>query len=404
LNLFKTYFSEFDHTDARGVLRPVPAGYYSDVGAFERGDGTIPPLPPSSGIISYVRMSGIPNTMTKIGQTCSLTALVYYQNGSSSYTESVVWNSSNPSVAFIDQYGNLVSLAQGKTTISVTTERLDANNRHASDSANLQVSEEWSYTNVHPDVWKKLGNFNSEIERYAEQLHFVDSDPAEINGASFASSFKSVYGVSASQVSELRNANAIDFASKSSYTGNKWASIKPSISVSLSALSAGALLPLEFTYSLSWSEVSEVMGRQVTEIGNVTELFGYVKLLFESANGTMSPVVDADGEFGIDAARALSSGALAISNGNKGLTLTLKIWAADVQPASDGRPRLIDRRLVVADGASDGTVSGSMWLLRRTGKDDKTGSGGGGGCNAGGGFASVALTLGAVWIARRRAR
>jgi predicted outer membrane repeat protein len=401
LNLFLSYFSG-SHTDARGVQRPIPTGGNSDVGAFESGDGTIAPPPPSSGIISYVRMSGIPNTMTKIGQTCSLTAVVYYQNGSSSSTEAVVWDSSNPNVAAIDQYGNLVSLMQGKTTISVTTERLDANNQHASDSADLEVSEEWSYTNIHPDVWKKLGHFNSEIEQYAEQLHFVDSDPLEIQDASFADAFKSVYGVSASQVSALLDVSAVSFASKSSYTANNWASAKPSISVSLSALSAGSLLPLEFAYSLSWDEVSKVMGRQVTKVGSVTELFGYFKLLFESAGGTTSPVVDSDGEFGIDAARALSSGALAISNGNKGLTLTLKVWVADAQPASDGKPRLIDDRLVVADGVADGTVAGSMWLLQRTGKGGETESSGGGGCNAGIELASLPLLLGFAWLTRRR--
>jgi hypothetical protein len=347
-----------------------------------------------------MKMSGIPNTMVKIGQTCSLTAVVYYQNGSSSSTEGVVWNSSNPNVAAIDSYGNLVSLMQGKTTISVTTERLDANNQHASDSADLQVSEEWSYTNVHADVWKKLGLFNSKMEQYAEQLHFVDSDPLEIQSASFADDFKSAYGVSASQVSEFPSANAIDFASKSSYAANNWTSAKPSISVSLSALSAGSLLPLKFAYSLSWDELSEVMGREVTKVGSVAELFGYFKLLFESEGGTMSPVVDSDGDFGISAARALSSGALTVSNGNKGVTLTLEVFLADAQSASDGKPKLIDGRLVVADGVADGTAAGSMWLLQRTGKSAEPGEGGG--CDSG--FVSLALAPAILWFAKRRFR
>ncbi|MDR2180618.1 MAG: Ig-like domain-containing protein [Synergistaceae bacterium] len=402
LNLFKSYFAGFPHTDERGVSRPVPTGGNSDVGAFERGDGTVPPIPPSTGVISYVRMSGIPNTMTKIGQTCSLTAVVYYQNGSSSTTEAVVWGSSSPGVASIDQFGNLVSLMQGKTTISVTTERLDANSQHASDSAELEVSEEWSYTNIHPDVWKKLGLFNSEIEQYAEQLHFVDADPSEVEEDEFAKGFKSVYGVSASQVSELRNASAVTFSSKSSYAANNWASAKPSIAISLSALSVGSLLPLEFTYSLSWSEVSKILGREVTKIGSATELFGSFKLLFESAGGTLSPVVDADGEFGISAAQAMSSGALSMNNGNNGLTLTLRVLLGDVQSASDGKPKLIDKRLVVADGAADGTAAGAMWLLQRTGKGGETVSGesGGGGCSAGSGLASLALAI--AWIVKER--
>ncbi|MDR1621140.1 MAG: Ig-like domain-containing protein, partial [Synergistaceae bacterium] len=401
---FSSYFAGTPHIDERGVQRPVPVGGDSDVGAFERGDGTVPPIPPSSGVISYVRMSGIPNTMTKIGQTCSLTALVYYRNGSSSSAEAVVWSSSNPSVAAIDQYGNLVSLSQGKTTISVTTERLDADNQHVSDSADLNVSEEWSYTNVHADVWKKLGLFNREMEQYAEQLHFVDSDPLEVEGASFADGFKNAYGVSASQVSEFLDANAIRFSSKNSASADNWASVKPSISVSLSSPPKGSLLPLKFTYGLSWDEVSTVLDREVTKVDSVTELFGHFKLLFENAAGGMSPIVDADGEYGIAASQAFSSGALSVSNGNNGLTLTLEILLADVQSAADGKPKLIDKRLVVADSVADGTEAGSVWLFKRTGKDGGSGGsgeGGGGGCDAGNGLLSLALALGAVRLSKR---
>jgi predicted outer membrane repeat protein len=388
LNLFNSYFAGIAHTDARGAQRPIPSGGNSDVGAFERGDGIIP-SPPTGNVISYVRMSSIPNTMVKVGQTCSLTALVYFQNGSSSSAEAVVWNSSNPNVAAIDQYGNLVSLMQGKTTISVTTDRLDANNQHAADSADLTVSEEWSYTNVHPDVWRKLGAFNDGIREYTEQLYLVDADPEGVKKASFADAFKKLYGVSASQVSEFSNANAIAFNSKSSYTASNWASVKPSISVSLSSLPAGSLLPLKFSYGLTWDELSEILGREVTKVDNVTDLFGRLKLIFENANGIMSPVVDGDGEFGIAASQALSSGVLTISNGNNGLALTLEILLADTKTVADGKPQAIDKRLVVADAVADGTAVGSMWLLKRTGNGGgggSTGEGGGGGCNAGFGF------------------
>ena len=408
--LFKKYFTgnNYPYTDARGLPRPNPTNGNCDVGAYESEDGSVPSTDPPGGSIAYVSMSGIPNTMIKIGQTCSLTALVYYRNGSSSSNEAVTWSSSNPSVAAIDPYGNLVSLMRGKTTISVTTERVDANNRRATDSAELEVSEEWSYTNVHADVWKKLGLFNNQMQQHGEQLHLVDADPLEIQNTPFATDFKSAYGVSASQVSEFLNANAINFNSKSSYAANNWASAKPSISVSMSGLSTGSVLPLEFTYSLSWSEVREVMG-EVTEIGagNVTELFRHFKLLFESADGTALPLVDADGEFGISATQARSSGVLAISNGNNGVTLKLKILLADVQ-AADDNPQLIDDQLVVADGVADKTAAGSLWLLRRTDKGGNNGGNaesGGGGCNTGGGFVQGALwALWGIRSLKRRSR
>jgi hypothetical protein len=220
-----------------------------------------------------------------------------------------------------------------------------------------------------------------------------------VNSASFSGAFSGAYGLSPSQVSEFLNAGAINFESKNSYSASNWASAKPSIAVSLRSLPAGggSLLPLEFTYSLSWSELSEILGRETAKVDDVAGLFGYLKLLFESGEGTYSPVVDADGEYGIAAGQALSSGALTFSSGNNGLTLTLQMWLGDVKAASDGKPRLIDGRLVMADGVADGTVAGSMWLLKRTGGSGggvSSGSGGGG-CDAG--FGLLALALGLTW-------
>jgi hypothetical protein len=398
----------------------VPTGGYSDVGAFERGDGVIPPCPPSGNIIAYVKMSGIPNTMVKIGQTCSLTALVYYQNGISSGAEAVTWSSSNPRVASIDPYGNLVSLSQGTTRISVSTDQLDADNRHAEDFADLTVSEEWSYTNIHPDVWRRLESFNEGMQQYAEQIYFLDEDPEKVNKASVAGAFKSAYGVTAFQVSEFLSTGAVSFTSKPSYSGNNWSSVKPSIVVSVGVPSGGgALVPLKFTYSLSWDEVNAALGskaaraKDVTRIEDVTQLFGSFKLVFEGADGTMIPVVDGDGEFGLAARTALSSGALGLVNGNNGLTLSLTTLLGDVKSTGDGKPRLIDGRLVVADGAADGTAKGSLWLLKRdgstgTGNNDGESGGGGGGCDAGTGSLSLGLswvlflTLGTTWVLKKR--
>jgi hypothetical protein len=299
----------------------------------------------------------------------------------------------------------LVSLMQGTTTISVETKRLDANNQHAVDSAELIVSEEFSYTNIHPDVWRKLGLFNETLRPYAERLYFLDEDPAEVESASFSGVFTETYGVTAQQVSDLTNASAVNFNSKSSYSGSNWASAKPSISISLGSLASlgGALLPLEFTYNLSWSELGEIMGREVTRVDNPTELFGSIKLVFENAAGKTAPLVDGDGEFGIAVSQAISNKALVLTNGNNGLTLTLKALLGDVKVAADEKPQMIDGRLVVADGIADGTAAGSLWLLNRTGGGGggSESDSGGGGCNAGAGIAVFALLLWSLRSFRR---
>jgi hypothetical protein len=340
-------------------------------------------------------MSEIPNSMVKVGQTCSLTALVYYRDGTFSGSEPVVWASSRPSVARVDQYGNLVSLAEGTTAVSVTTVGRDANNQTVTDSHELIVSEEWSDydNNIHPDVWRRLGIFNDSIQNYAEQLTFLDFDSDVMKKDPFASSFKSAYGVDPVQVTEI--SSGVEFSSNSSYSGSGGTPLnnKPSISVTLSGASptsGGAVLPLRVVYGLNWDEVSGILGREVTKIDDPRELFGKMKLAFTDKNGKESVLVD-NGREGIDA----SSKALALKSGNNGLSLTFDIFLSDALPASDGKPRLIGGNyLTAADGAADGSISGSLSLLKTAGGNDSSSeSGGGGGCDAGFGILAIVAAL-----------
>jgi len=243
------------------------------------------------------------------------------------------------------------------------------------------------------------------MQVHNEQLYFMDSDPAGVNTSSFDGAFRGAWGVSATQITDFQSVSGVNFDSKSSYTANNWASAKPSISVSISPVGGGALVPLEFTYSMTWDEIGKIMGRTVTKIDNVTELFNYLKLLFENVGGVMTPVVDADGEYGIAASQAQTGGALSITNGNNGLSMVLKIYVANVKQATDGKPRLIDGRLVVADGVEDGAVAGSVWLLKRTGGSGGVGSGGGGGggCDAlNAGAILVVLVMVLFGVTKRR--
>ncbi|MDR1621757.1 MAG: Ig-like domain-containing protein [Synergistaceae bacterium] len=419
-SLFSTYFASSTslHIDERGKERPK--GNNSDVGAYESesgggGSGGIDPDDPNT--IAGIEMSGIPNTMVRIGQTCSLTALVTYQNGETSGSEPVTWASSNPSVAAIDQYGNLVSLRLGTTTISVTTQKLGTNNERKTHARELTVSEEWisDYdNNIDPEVRRQLGDFNdSYLSKYAAAFSLLDFDSRVIDRDPFAGEFESAYKVAPTQVTNISD-NMISFESvpASSYPGGT--PVAPSVSVILSGASSGfasaayvpksgsggGVLPVRVTYNVTWPYVSELLGRQVTKItqSEVRELFGRLKLAFTDRDGNESILVDAGGS-GIDASEALTEDSVSTAgrgrwnSGNNGLTLVFDIFLSDADPAPDGKPRLIeDRYLTVADGVADDTIEGSLWLLGAKASD--SGSGGGGGCDAGIGFlAAVAAAL-----------
>ena len=115
-----------------------------------------------------------------------------------------------------------------------------------------------------------------------------------------------------------------------------------------------------------------------------------LKLVFAPAAGASYAVVDANGDEGVAAARAASSGALELTPSNNGLTLELTAFVTDASSAASG-PQLIDGLLVIPDGTADGTISGALGLLQ------KPASGGGGSKGEGGG-GCAAGTAGAVWL------
>lgn len=384
----------FPAVDQRGVVRPQPTNGRKDVGAFETeqsGSGTDPGTDTQLTIKS-VRMSGIPNTLTRVGQTAALTATVVYANGTTSTSEKVTWSSSNPGVARIDAFGNIVALSLGRTVIGVTVNR----QKTAADSATLEVREEMSYTNVHPEIWIQLGLFNDTLSAQGAGLTFADSDPSKVKASAFQKTFREAWGLSAAQVTALQNRSAIRFAQKSLSSGQGWSASKPAIDVSLGGRTRGDILPLKYRWSLSWQEIEKLLGRKATQV-DVRELSGILKLAFASANGATYDVVGGEG---VSAADAESRGALRVANGNNGLTLELTAFVADA--AAQSRPQLVEGLLVIPDGTADRTISGALGLLQKpaSGGGDSKGEGGGG-CSAGFGGA-LCLMLAVPALLRKK--
>ena len=399
MDAIPSHLPSFPAEDERGVARPQPTNGKKDIGAVEekQGGGNDPGADPSLTIKS-VRMSGIPNTLTRVGQTATLTATVVYANGTTSSSEKVTWSSSNPGVARIDAFGNLYARSMGRTVISVAVNR----QKTVADSADLTVREEMSYTNVHPEIWKMLGEFNDLLSAQGAGLTIADSDPARVKASAFQKAFRDAWGTSAVQVTELKSRTAIRFKTGQLPSAQGWSTSRPTIDVSLGERRKGDLLPLRYRWSLSWDELSTLMGRKVTKV-EPQELLDVLKPAFISAGGEAYTVVGTDGAA---ASQAISSGALKVTNGNNGATLELTAFVADAtgpaaSPAKTG-PRIVEGLLVVPDGVADGTISGAMGLLQkaRSGGGNK-GEGGGGGCDAG--VSGMMLALVVAFLLRRKA-
>ena len=184
----------------------------------------------------------------------------------------------------------------------------------------LEVREEMSYTNVHPDIWILLGEFNETLSAQGAGLTFADSDPAKVKASTFRNTFREAWGLLSEQVTALKNRSEIRFSQKTLSSTQGWSASKPAIDVSLGGRTRGDILPLKCRWSLSWEELSTLMGRKVTQVKNAQELSSVLKLAFVPVNGA---AYDVAGGEGVSAADAESKGALKVTNGNNGLTLEL---------------------------------------------------------------------------------
>ena len=398
-NLFQTYFPGSSHTDQRGYARPNDADGFSDIGAFESESGTPGgPYPPGpvTGSIAFVRMSGIPLTMKTVGQTCSLTAVVYYQNGTHSFNEKVSWQSTNPSVATIDQYGNMYSYSRGSTKIIVTTERPAANGQPASDSADLVIENDMmNYMNIFPGIRQRMGAFNSRLQDRGVQLYFLDSDPAELRQSSFSSQFLSAYGVEGFQIEAISDDHDPQFIT-SARGGRGAAELKPSAGISMKTLkSAGGLVQLRYTYNLTSEETSAILGRTLETVqeSDIVELFDDVSVEFVDEKGE-SRTVMGGGTGGIQVSDAISGKALSYDLTNS-LRLQFDVLMGDAEHTGRQPEYMIGDKIVLADNSANGNINGQLSLVTdksiSVGGDGSGSGSGGGGCS--GGAAPMALAL-----------
>jgi predicted outer membrane repeat protein len=440
---FYDSFREYAHTDARGVRRnaslPAPAGgSFCDAGAYQTIDSSGGTTPPSDTIAS-VKISGLPNFMTSVGQTCTLTAVVFSMDGNRMPNEAVTWSSTDKNVALIDQFGNLVLLSRGECKIIATTQRASYNLPAAIDEVYVVVKDGRGYANIDPIVLERVVTFNNNtLGKSGTQAYLAtDADPADVKASPFVSEFMTKYGAKPEQIANIAQANNLVFRSspQSSYRATMTAldtsaelstrqsenraamtALKPSIGLSMFTLTdEGALLAMKYVYNLDWDYVGEMLGRSVTEPtkNDVAELFKSLSLVFTNEGRENAVVIDRDGSSGIAVTEALSSGALKFESAGS-LVLRLDVLIGDASATGGRSVNLIGNKIVVADNKANGQIAGEMWLLGdesasgggSSGGSSGSGSGGegggGGGCSAGFGIPAILSALALCFAMKRR--
>lgn len=430
-------YPQYDERRLETVQR-AQMGAAPDIGAFEvyqssGGDGTNNPYAEFS--IRSIQMSGIPNTLSIVGQTAILHATVTYLNGTTTTTtEPLTWRSSNTNVAVFENAnsGSIYTKAIGTATITVT-----ARNQY-SDSKTIYVIWDLQETNVHPNVQNVIEQLNLQLNQ--DNINFylmATTDLASAaNDSTFKSAFRNEWGVEpkiiACDESDFSNNSSFRRAAKNGY--NK--AFTAGINTVVNNQQTGALLPVMCVWTFDKDELASSFNTTKANLNAMSDsafskwLFEKINIGFYRTGGKFLPAIsgsnestlqssefsfnnfnnaesneDADYNYNADdeldfvtAEDASNSGALSVQRGGDSVAVSMLAYIANVQPNGDSGSKLIstsdNKKFLVMPGGSTpfnnlANISGTIWAATaessNSGSNNTTkssGGGGGGGCNA----------------------
>lgn len=386
--------------------------------------------------IRAITMSGIPNTLKTPGQTASLVAVIHYMNGRTAYgvpynkanpvmnvEEPVRWSSSLPNFIDIDENGNITAYRQtpaSGATITVRTVRkmpTSLGGREAEASRVVIVEGTYDgYMNISPNYISYWESYVATLE-HDISVAMADVDTTTLNNGVFKRNFSASWSVNPGAITELTTSTPY-FDKARTYSGGNGltASKAYAVAINFPGRNNGDVFPLEYSWTFTGSELQELLGHDLTgktiNAALADELFSKLRIDYQGTSTQQSVI----GTSGIKASDAMNAGVLTLtkSDGEAGVRVGLTAYLANLKTTgnNDG-PQLVSstgtkKLLIVPDGASDGAITGSMWMLQSSSStggnsggttNTKSGDGGGGG----GGCASMSLgLLGLLLLLKRR--
>ena len=177
------------------------------------------------------------------------------------------------------------------------------------------------------------------------------------------------------------------------------------------------MFPLTYSWNFSGDEIKALLGSDLTgqavNSSLAEKLFSVLRADYQTPTRTFTVI----GSGGVSATEAFKSGALVLTkaDSDRGVHVELTAYLANVQATGNGdgaqlvRSAGTTRLLVVPDGADDGAITGTMWLVKSSsspatpssnldGEKSSGGDGGGGGCSS----LSLGLLGAIVLLLKRR--
>ena len=369
---------------------------------------------PPNYAISYISMSGVPNTLKSVGQSACLMATVHYTNnriaygGSSVGCEPITWSSSAPNIVYIDeQTGYAIARAPGQARISVQTNRESITGTPASADRYIVVEAfPASYMNTVPEVYRLyFVRYIDTLIEHDMSVSIADVTVSSVTASSFQRNFKAVWPVSsANLITDLRSSTP-EFTTASSYNTSDGlsASKNAAVSINFTGRAEGDMFPLTYSWAFSGDEMKALLGTDLTgqdaNSALAEKIFSALRVDYQSAGRTWTVL----GTGGVSPSEALQYGALKLAkaDSDRGIHIELTACIANVSATgSNDGPQFIKSAgaaylLVVPDGTADSALTGSMWMAQKasstntntsnggssSSESEGSGGGGGGGCS-----------------------
>ena len=346
----------FPQYDQRGVDRRTP-GTDLDIGPVFFGSVERTSDDASQYEISYVTISGVPNSMRRIGQTASLTAKIYYTNRRTAYAgtgdndEAVTWSVSPTGYLTVDENGIItakrVTTGQTYVTVTVTTQRANSSGEYPSDNARIKIDSEYTFGELNnsplsgnSDALLMLRELRYNFDEYNLGYGLVDKNLDIVQTDVFQTIYNTIWGTSAAVVSSFTgseiNLNTA-YSASDGYTPSQGAGF----TVSFTGVNTGEMFPLVFPWEFSGDELKTALGSQIyssvsedlsiahkygVPLSYLTaeEIFNSLRLEFQ---GKYSSVPIIGNNSAINISDAVNCGALELLPADEGRGLLIKLTA-----------------------------------------------------------------------------
>ena len=377
---------QYPRYDERGADRRA-SGLDLDIGPVLFGG-----IPPSDDIhprfdIAYVQISGIPNSIRRIGQTVGLIAKVYYTNGRSALggtgtnNEPVTWSATPAGYLKVNSATGVITamrLTTGESyvTLKCQTVRAGEDGNPVTAIARIKIDPALDYAELNNSP--ESGHYNTvqiirdlcyEFEEYNMGYGLIDKNIEIVQSYNYQDILEIIYGVDQARAIATTAGNYDVTTSENN-------ALTYVVNVE-NASEGDVTAPIIYLCSFTGDELKSIFGQTFNissilaaddtpiDIETASKLFKTLKVEFKGENVFTLPILGSNSS--INVADAVNKGALEVTNNAGGIDIKLNLMVANVGTNESNKLEISESSnselkgaIIVPDGSNDDKISGSI--------------------------------------------